>query len=39
LKSQLPLLLGEDGAALSVSKWEVERVVWVDDSKIKVFSS
>jgi len=39
LKSQLPLLLDEDGAALSVSKWEVERVVWVDDSKIKVFSS
>ncbi len=31
LKSQLPILLGEDGGALSVSKWEVERVVWGND--------
>lgn len=34
LKSQLPILLGEDGGAPTgeaVSKWEVERVEWVDD--------
>jgi len=34
LKSQLPLLLGEDGIALSTSKWEVERVEWVDELTI-----
>jgi glutamate racemase len=34
LKSQLPILLGEGGGALTgeaVSKWEVERVEWVND--------
>ncbi len=38
LKSQLPILLGEDGGALSgeaVPKWEVERVVWINDSVIE----
>jgi glutamate racemase len=39
LKSQLPLLLDENGDELNLSKWEVERVEWLDDSEIKVFLS
>ncbi len=35
LKSQLPMLLGEEGDALSLSKWEVKRVEWVDDTVIE----
>ena len=34
LKSLLPVLLGEGGGALSLSKWEVERVEWMGDSVI-----
>ena len=38
LKSMLPVLLGESGATLSgeaVSKCEVERVEWLDDTRIR----
>jgi len=38
LRSILPLLLGESGAALSgeaVSKCKVYRVDWLDDTRIK----
>jgi glutamate racemase len=34
LKSLLPVLLGEDGDALTLSRWEVERVEWVNNSVI-----
>jgi glutamate racemase len=34
LKSLLPVLLGERGGTLSLSKWEVESVEWVNDVSV-----
>lgn len=33
-KSMLPVLFGEDGAALRLSNWEVERVEWINDDSV-----